>query len=162
MATTQMSRRGVKHPEPKPSAKPSGSEPCYVRNPWLTSQAALEQVNRVMDFIVGSGKQDTVPDETALFCALHACAYQYHRTEAASDEMSRWLNRWTAIREHIIQANLGLLYSMMVRFNSPQVDSDDLSSFKPCTDFTAQRKGSTPSRGTDSAPMPATASHGPA
>jgi RNA polymerase primary sigma factor len=68
------------------------------------------------------------PDEHALFTALHTCAFRAGRCaggeNGAAIERESWFRRWHGIREHIVERNLGLVYSMVRRFNSPGQDKD--------------------------------------
>jgi RNA polymerase sigma factor (sigma-70 family) len=72
------------------------------------------------------------PEEEDLFVALHTCAYraarQARRTVIPAAERSKWAKRWQVVREHIVEKNLGLVYSMISRFGSRKVDEDDLLS----------------------------------
>jgi len=63
-----------------------------------------------------------------LFKALHTTAFHLNRAPVGSPAQRDLSRDWTAIRDHIIKENIGLVYSMVGRFNSPQVDMDDLVS----------------------------------
>jgi len=103
------------------------AEPWYAPNRWLSSPEALSKQEAVVQVLEQAGATTPRLDEADLFSALHACAFQYGRARTQVPR-EHWLGRWRAVREHIVQANLGLVYSMISRFNSAQVDSDDLCS----------------------------------
>jgi len=72
------------------------------------------------------------PAEQELFVAMHTCAYLAGRNPRSrripmADRLA-WARRWQRIREHIVQRNLGLVYSMIGRFGSKRLDEDDVLS----------------------------------
>lgn len=116
--------------------KTSGMEPWYAPNKWIETREAVEKQARVLESIRPSASADSEqeqsraskPDETELFAAMHTCAYRYTHAPAGSVARKKWLHRWKIVRDHIIESNLGLAYSMIARFNSAQADLDDVSS----------------------------------
>jgi RNA polymerase sigma factor (sigma-70 family) len=63
---------------------------------------------------------------------MHSCAYRAvvragGRAIPRADREA-WLARWQTIRSLIVERNLGLVHSMVGRFNSAHVDSEDLLS----------------------------------
>jgi RNA polymerase primary sigma factor len=81
------------------------------------------------DFIRSRSGPADKPSDQQLFVALHTCAYFANKTmRDQSNEHPSWANRWSVIREHIVEQNLGLAYSMMSRFNTRLIDEDDLLS----------------------------------
>jgi len=119
-----------------------------LRNLWYaphrrirTAGAAREAV-RVAETVAGRRPMESPPDEQALFVALHTCAFKATRPGwprrrqgepgkskgMAGHERRVWVERWAAIRGHIVEQNLGLVFSMIGRFGSRQIDEDDLLS----------------------------------
>lgn len=108
------------------------SQLWYVSNRKLRTKAAIEQAKQIAKWIESREGLEIEPDEQALFIALHTAAYQAsdhgkgkHLPKAKRNE---WIKRWHTIREHLVQKNLGLVYSMISRFMSSHVDEDDLLS----------------------------------
>lgn len=103
----------------------------YVPDPKLRSKGAAEDAVRISDWIL-SGKVGADFDEQALFIGLHTCAYRASRKEGrqaiSDEERSEWARRWQQIREYIVEKNMGLVYSMIARFGSRNVDEDDMLS----------------------------------
>jgi RNA polymerase primary sigma factor len=103
----------------------------YAPNTTIRTKAAGENTIRLADRIRCSEMGPT-PDEQELFIALHTAAYQASRPvnqrRSAKAEREAWTERWEAIREFIVQQNLGLVYSMIGRFGSRHMDEDDLQS----------------------------------
>lgn len=102
----------------------------YAPDPRVTTQSASRQalsvVRRITVDVAGVGPADE-GEERELFAALHVCAYR--ATESSSDRLrTKWTRRWNRIREHIVERNLGLAYSMMRQFGSHRLDEDDLLS----------------------------------
>jgi RNA polymerase primary sigma factor len=68
-------------------------------------------------------------DEQAVFGALQACAYRVTRRVRKNSESQRkrhqWFQRWKRIRDHLVEDNLGLVYTMMNRFRSREVDWEE-------------------------------------
>jgi RNA polymerase sigma factor (sigma-70 family) len=103
----------------------------YVPDPKLRTKSAAENAIRVADWIL-AGKEGPDPNEQELFIALHSCAYRAARRERKrpipQEERYEWARRWQRIREHIVEKNMGLVYSMIARFGSRNVDEDDMLS----------------------------------
>jgi RNA polymerase primary sigma factor len=101
----------------------------YVPNPRLRTKSAINDVLAVVDWTRTGTGLDQKPDDQRLFAALHTCAYLANKAaKEGTDNQSLWAERWAAIREYIVQQNLGLAYSMMSRFNTQLIDEDDLLS----------------------------------
>ena len=80
----------------------------------------------------GGTSRASGPAEEDLFVAMHTCAYQAGRNPRSrripmTDRLT-WARRWQRIREHIVQGNLGLVYSMIGRFSGKRLDEDDVLS----------------------------------
>ncbi len=103
----------------------------YVPDPKLRTKSAAEDAIRIADW-VAVGDEGFEPDEQRLFIGLHTCAYRAARREGRRpiprEERQEWARRWQRIREHIVEKNMGLVYSMIARFGSRNVDEDDMLS----------------------------------
>ncbi len=70
--------------------------------------------------------------EIVLFQALHTCAYRAagrrRRKDVPAEERRQWTGRWKLIRDHLVERNLGLVYTMMAGFRSRDLDADELRS----------------------------------
>lgn len=90
--------------------------------------AALGVARRVAD------AQVELPDlgEHEAFVALQTCAYRASQTSRRSGlslrERRAWAERWKSIRDYLVHRNLGLVYSMIGRFETQDVDRDELRS----------------------------------
>ncbi len=88
------------------------------------------QIDRALS--QGNATRTSGPAEEDLFVAMHTCAYLAGRNPRSRripmSERLDWARRWQRIREHIVQGNLGLVYSMIGRFSSKQLDEDDVLS----------------------------------
>lgn len=91
----------------------------------IRTKQAAERAIRIDRWITTGRGLDETPDEQALFGAMHTCAYRHNRSPADAAE---WMKRWESIREHIVESNLGLVYSMIGRFSTRKSDEDDLIS----------------------------------
>ena len=104
----------------------------YVPDRRLRTKAASSRAIEVLDWLRGRVQLDNEPDDLQLFAALHTCAYRAVRkprnTTVSDEERTEWAERWKAIREHIVERNLGLVYAMISRFGSKKLDEDDLLS----------------------------------
>lgn len=71
-------------------------------------------------------------DEPGLFEALHTCAYRAARPDRSRSipcaERCRWAGRWKLVRDHLVEKNLGLVYSMVSGFGRQDLDSEELRS----------------------------------
>ncbi len=96
----------------------------------LKSKAAADDAARIADCLTATRYVDQGLDETALFTALHTCAYQAtHAAPQAGDSaeaQDEWSRRWSAMRDYLVERNLGLAYAMAGRFRSTGVERDDL------------------------------------
>ena len=105
----------------------------YVPDPRIRTKAAAEEAKRIASWIVSRNEAEGEPDEQALFQALHISAYRAARQsrtrEIPRQERLEWTQRWQTIREYIVERNLGLVYSMISRFTSSNIDEDDLLSY---------------------------------
>ncbi|HSW46768.1 MAG TPA: sigma-70 family RNA polymerase sigma factor [Phycisphaerae bacterium] len=120
----------------KPKKKSAVGSEIDLRNLWYaphrriqTATAAREAIE-VAERITGYGMNDTPYDEQVLFVAMHTCAFRASRPVRGGGVRVRraWLARWEAARSYIVEQNLGLVYSMIGRFGSRQLDEDDLLS----------------------------------
>lgn len=107
----------------------------YVPDRRIRTEAAGREAIAVAEAVAGSGRPSVPLDEQTLFVAMHACAFQaarIWRQGAATGGRRRGLRAWAerreAIRSYIVEQNLGLVFSMIGRFGSRQLDEDDLLS----------------------------------
>ncbi|MHC4090761.1 MAG: sigma-70 family RNA polymerase sigma factor [Planctomycetota bacterium] len=104
----------------------------FIPNPQIKRKAAGEAARLLCDWVASGVGLEQEPDETALFVALHTCAYRASRRPARraahAYEQSEWSARWFRIRDHIVEKNLPLVYSMIARFDTRDLDHDDLLS----------------------------------
>lgn len=121
-----MSSQSTRKPQ---NDSPTGRMLWYVPDPRIRSKSAAREATAVADWVRSGVGMTQKPDDQQLFVAMHTCAYFANRAmRDACDDHVRWSGRWSAIREHIVQQNLGLAYSMMSRFNTHLIDEDDLLS----------------------------------
>lgn len=113
----------------------SGREPMkfwYASHPFLRSREGREAARRIARSLRRPGDPPAAWGEEELFRALHTCAYWASscRRGAVEDASVRrkWARRWRVIREHIVSANLGLVYSTAQRFQHNGLDDDDVLS----------------------------------
>lgn len=103
----------------------------YASHPKLRTEQAKQQAGAVAKAIK-SGSSTEPLDEVTLFTALHTCAYlasgDGKRASLSPSQRRVWARRWHRIREYAVQANLGLVYSLLARFRSSSVDDDQLQS----------------------------------
>ena len=103
----------------------------YAPNRRIRTAAAAREAIEVAETAAGLRKTETSPDEQRLFQALHTCAFQARRLakeRKAEAARETWCERWEKIRGYIVEKNLGLVYSMIGRFGSRQLDEDDMLS----------------------------------
>jgi len=104
----------------------------YAPNRRLRRKSASARAMRIAKWVRTVRNQEAKPDEESLFIALHTCAYRAARRngrkQIKDDERVAWARRWQAIRGYLIARNIGLAYSAVGRFNSQQIDQDDLLS----------------------------------
>ena len=104
----------------------------YVPNRRLTTKSAATKACQLVDWIETGEGLESEPTEERLFIALHVCAYRASRqprnTTVTDAERAKWVRRWTIIRDHIVENNLGLAYSMIGRLNIRHLDEDGMLS----------------------------------
>lgn len=105
--------------------------PWYSPSPRIRTDAAADEAVRVAN-LIQTGESDLGLDEETLFRALHTCAFRAggnRRTNPDSVyERAEWGLRWLAIREYIVQQNLGLVYTMLRRYRARDLDNDEMIS----------------------------------
>jgi RNA polymerase primary sigma factor len=113
----------------------SGIDPeqiWYVPDRRLRTKSASHDAVNITSWILTGQGMETPPDEQALFIALHTCAFRAARPARGRIippiERKTWGRRWQLIREYIVEHNLGLVYSMIGRFNNRHTDDDDVLS----------------------------------
>ncbi len=104
----------------------------YVSDARIRTKAASDEAERVVRWIEGRRDPQEEPDEQHLFAAMHTAAYRAarkSRTQRISPrEREIWTARWQTLRSYLVEKNLGLVYSMISRFASSNIDEDDLLS----------------------------------
>ncbi len=104
----------------------------FVPDHRIRSKSAAETAERVVAWIKTGEGLDEKPDEQVLFRALHTCAWrttrQPRKVKVSCQERRLWAKRWRTIREHLVKANLGLVFMLLTRFPSPQAFEDDMRS----------------------------------
>ncbi len=100
----------------------------YAADRRITTKPAAQQALQVYKWIIhGTGLAES-PNEELLFVTMHTCAYRAGRRDSTPKERRDWTRRWETVREHIVEHNLGLVYSMIGRFSTRRSDEDDLLS----------------------------------
>jgi RNA polymerase sigma factor (sigma-70 family) len=123
-----IANRTQHQPTTKNVSEPAERQLWYVPDRRIRTKAALEQAMRVAQWIATGTGLPEPPGEEQLFVALHTCAFNACRRAITPREVAAWTARWKAIREHIVERNLGLVYSMLGRFSTRRADEDDLLS----------------------------------
>jgi len=101
-------------------------KPWYPAHPFVRRKAEAKEAAKIAAWIASEQRPEQKPDEHELFVALHACAYRIAQEGTPEAERTEWVGRRQRIRSHIVEQNLGLVYSTATRFRSPHVDYDDL------------------------------------
>jgi RNA polymerase sigma factor (sigma-70 family) len=88
------------------------------------ARAAVKLAARIQ-----AGRTPDRIDEQEFFGALQACAYRVTRRAGNNPESRQekleWFERWKCLRDHLFEENLGLVYTMMNRFHSREIDWED-------------------------------------
>ncbi len=109
----------------------AAQQPFYVPHPWLRSKEARLRAREVRAWVASGMPAARKPHESDLFKAFHTCAYwasDRRRLRVSDSTRRRWRKDWHALREAIVELNLGLVYRMLSHFRSPDLDDDDLLS----------------------------------
>jgi RNA polymerase primary sigma factor len=132
-------------PAPAPASRAAGAlraaadaglkDLWYVPDRRIRTEAAEREAIAIAEVIAGPRQADVQPDEQTLFRAMHTCAFQAARIWRKGTATGRrrmilrtWAERREAIRGYIVEQNLGLVFSMIGRFGSRQIDEDDMLS----------------------------------
>ena len=100
----------------------------YTLDPRIQTESAAAQAAEVAQCIRTGVQPEVKPDERTLFVALQTCAYRATRPNLAGEERDHWEKDWKAIRDHLVEKNIGLAYSMVSRFRPHHANEDDLLS----------------------------------
>lgn len=104
----------------------------YVPDRRVKTKSAAADAIRIAEQIAYGSQGEKEPEEQELFVALHTCAYRAVRRSRGKDvpvaERIEWVRRWRLTREHIVEKNIGLVYSTISRLGLRQFDEDDLLS----------------------------------
>ena len=104
----------------------------YAPDRRIRTTSASASAKRIAMWVQTGAGLDSEPDEQTLFAALHTSAF--YATKRASgrrvpkSQRAEWLRRWYVIRDYIVKRNMPLIYSMMAKFHSVDLDRDDLLS----------------------------------
>jgi RNA polymerase primary sigma factor len=100
----------------------------FVGERRATSEKAVRAAVKLAAQIQ-SGQAPDATDEQKLFGALQTCAYRATRRARKNPENHQekleWFRRWKRLRDYLVEENLGLVYTMMNRFHSREVDWED-------------------------------------
>ncbi len=103
----------------------------YSPDRRVKTKAATRRALEVMRRVSDAPTRQESPDEQELFQALHVCAYQATRptpNAGTAEERVEWAAHWEQLRDYIVEQNLPLVYSMIGRFNTRDLDHDDVQS----------------------------------
>ena len=116
----------------KTKAKRENPRLWFVPDRRIRTKTAVERAKRIATWAKTGAGLETDPDEQALFAALHTCAFQATKRvparPSAKRQQTQWSHRWSHIRDCIVNRNFALIYSMMSKFHSVDLDYDDLLS----------------------------------
>jgi RNA polymerase primary sigma factor len=107
----------------------------YVSDERIRTPDAARLAVQVARWAATRTGLSTEPDEQTLFTALHTCAFNCERTASKRSglgEHESWRDRWKAIREHLVEKNLGLAHICCRRFRFQSMDEDDVLSEAMC------------------------------
>lgn len=99
----------------------------FLEDRRVRSQKAAADAIRVSERLEAGQTEEL--SETELFAAYQACAYRAsgkHRGKKIPPaESAQWLDRWKRLRDYIVEQNLGLVYTMILRFKAKHLDWDE-------------------------------------
>jgi RNA polymerase primary sigma factor len=120
------------HNSPLPVGGVNPEQLWYVSDARIRTKAASESAGRIAEWIEFRREPEQEPDEQQLFAAMHTAAYRAARKSRTRQiprkERALWTHRWQVLRSYLVEKNLGLVYSMISRFASSNIDEDDLLS----------------------------------
>jgi RNA polymerase sigma factor (sigma-70 family) len=106
--------------------------PVELFDPWVKTKKAAESAASVAELVGSSSSADDLPKQDVMFKALHACAIRAVPGESGknskADDPCEWAEKWRLIRDHLVEQNLGLAYSLVGRFRAKDADRDELRS----------------------------------
>ncbi len=98
----------------------------FIPDRRLALASSEQKALAVVDWILSDRPKEDAPGETALFIAMHVCAYRATRKSKKADaERDDWIERWWIIRSHVVEQNVGLTYTMMSQFRASHVEWDE-------------------------------------
>ncbi|GJM24375.1 MAG: hypothetical protein DHS20C16_07900 [Phycisphaerae bacterium] len=98
----------------------------FIPDRRLALASSEQKALAVVAWILGERPEEKSPGETALFIAMHVCAYRATRKSKKADaERDQWIERWNIIRSHVVEQNVGLTYTMMSQFRASNVEWDE-------------------------------------
>jgi len=104
----------------------------YVPTRRVRTEKAADDTVRIARSLENGGLDVHGADDVTLFKALHTCAYRAGRRmpsgRRSCAERCKWADRWKLVRDHLVERNLGLVYTMVSGFHRYGLDRDELRS----------------------------------
>jgi RNA polymerase sigma factor (sigma-70 family) len=98
----------------------------FIPDRRLALASSEQKALAVVEWVLGERPEEKSPGESALFIAMHVCAYRATRQSRKADaEREQWIERWCIIRSHVVEQNVGLTYTMMSQFRASNVEWDE-------------------------------------
>jgi RNA polymerase sigma factor (sigma-70 family) len=131
-------RRVVTKPSDRPAMAHWSPPPPYIMNVELRRSSTEDKLFEDWD-VTGPGEGRLAADEEAFqFKRLHFCAFHLaqlykkaHKSAKAAPqyrEYSKWMRRYDAVRQRLVEANLGLVYDLIGRSRFGALDRDEMCS----------------------------------
>ena len=98
----------------------------FVPDQHLESRAGASEAKRAFEAL--KLEPGSSLDELFLFRALHTCAFRASRRGVTQTRRAAWVQRWIAIRDALIERNVGLVWSMITQFGYANVERDEQGS----------------------------------
>lgn len=121
-------------PEENPTRHVLGTDglPKYVHHPVFERSCVTRRILDGIEADLATSGPPNFDAEQRLFRAMHYCAFKAASRRGRKHTMTaasrRWVLRRRRIRDHLITANLGLVFDMLHRSHFGSVDPDDLLS----------------------------------
>jgi RNA polymerase sigma factor (sigma-70 family) len=116
---------------PPRATRPESLDISYIPDPRLRTKTAAKTAIRMAERLLAAYDLNPKPaGEHELFTAMHTCAYRAgrrgRRKPVPTEERVSWARRWKVIRDHVVERNLGLAFSMIGRFRAGHPDWEEL------------------------------------
>lgn len=128
--------RQLRHTSAKPTASPALPQPPrFIRHDDICGRGSKPRLFKRSDDPPTEGRL-SAKGEVVLFKRMHYCGYRmskmWDRLESLNQEERRdylgWFEQYTRIRDRIVAANVGLVFSMLSKRRFTNVDFDELRS----------------------------------